>query len=332
MHVFCTLFDSFYIDKGIALINSLNRVCNHKIYVLATDAKCYDVLDKKGYKSVVLIKMEEFESSELLSVKNTRTKAEYYWTCTPSLIEFILLNYQEEWCTYLDSDIYFLSDPSPIFAELNGNSSVIITEHRFPDNKKGQKEIEKNGRYCVQFNSFKNDEQGRLVLGWWKEKCLDWCFSTNEKDRMGDQKYLNNWTEQFNGVHVVRHPGAGVAYWNFNRYVLKSIDDKKVLITEVATSIDFNVIFCHFQNIKYISKDIVNIRTQSHNKALKQALYFPYLKEIESIRIDLISNHNLSFEGSKTVTNDRFKKVLQKYFARFKIFSFSDLVRLKKLR
>ena len=52
---------------------------------------------------------------------------------------------------------------------------------------------------------------GRRVLTWWKEKCMEWCFDIPEPDRMGDQKYLNGWPEKFPGVWELQHLGGGVA-------------------------------------------------------------------------------------------------------------------------
>lgn len=48
---FCTLFDSYYIHKGIALYLSLERVCDDfKLYVMA--------FDEPSYKKTLFIKFQ----------------------------------------------------------------------------------------------------------------------------------------------------------------------------------------------------------------------------------------------------------------------------------
>ena len=35
---------------------------------------------------------------------------------------------------------------------------------------------------------------------------------------MGDQKYLDEWPARYRSCHIVQHPGAGVAPWNYAQY------------------------------------------------------------------------------------------------------------------
>ena len=45
MLTFCTLFDSNYLDKGLVLYESMANVMeNFKLYILAMDEKCEDIL------------------------------------------------------------------------------------------------------------------------------------------------------------------------------------------------------------------------------------------------------------------------------------------------
>ena len=62
--------------------------------------------------------------------------------------------------TYLDADLLFYSSLEPIFKEIR-NSSIAIIEHRFA---KPYKNLEVNGRFCVEWNSFRRDEEGLRCL------------------------------------------------------------------------------------------------------------------------------------------------------------------------
>ena len=83
---FCTLFDSYYLLKGLALHESLMKQCksDFHLYIFLFDDKSYDILKKLNLNNVTIITLEEFEDEKLLEVKPGRSKGEYCWTCTPS--------------------------------------------------------------------------------------------------------------------------------------------------------------------------------------------------------------------------------------------------------
>ena len=64
------------------------------------------------------------------------------------------------------------------------------------------------------------DERGIAALRWWHDRCVEWCYQRFEDGKFGDQKYLDDWPDRFAGVHVVDHPGVGLAPWNVSRHEL----------------------------------------------------------------------------------------------------------------
>jgi hypothetical protein len=118
--------------------------------------------------------------------------------------------------TYLDADLLFFADPELLFSEI-GDDSICITPHRFSP------EYERhiiNGIYCVQWVTFKRDARGLEALRWWRERCIEWCYYRMEDGKLGDQKYLDDWPERFEGVCDLSHPGGGLAPWNISQYEL----------------------------------------------------------------------------------------------------------------
>jgi len=105
---FCTLFNSNYLARGLALYRSLLQNCDSfHLYVFAFDDACYDYLRAGNFEHITPISLAAFESPELLQVKASRTMAEYCWTCTPSTILYCLQNFPIEGCTYIDADMLF---------------------------------------------------------------------------------------------------------------------------------------------------------------------------------------------------------------------------------
>jgi hypothetical protein len=247
-------------------------------------------------------------------------------------IEYVLNTYHPESCTYLDADLYFYADPQILFDEIDECAAdVTIVEHRFKNNSYGRKLEERNGRYCVQFNYFRNNENAKKVLTWWKERCFEWCYDIPEPDRMGDQKYLNQFGTLFTGVHELQHLGGGVAPWNLEQYSFVTAENQQVMLETMGGS-RFPLVFYHFQNIRYMPGNKVNIKSQTRNKKLKYTIYIPYLQEIESIRRDLKKDYGVFYEVKGIVrSSNPLVGFLQKHFAALKIRYWSDVLDLRRL-
>ena len=92
--IFCTIFDSNYLDKGIVLYNSMvSSMPSFRLYVFAFDKECEEILRSENLKNMIVVGLEEFESEELLKVKAERTKAEYCWTCSSWSIKHVIEKY-----------------------------------------------------------------------------------------------------------------------------------------------------------------------------------------------------------------------------------------------
>lgn len=214
---FCTLFDRNYLFKGLALYESLqHRVEDFTLWVLCMDEVVCEVLEKMCLPGITLISLAQFEDEELLRAKATRTQVEYCWTCTPSLLLYLLDHVPGiEGITYLDADLYFFGDPAGAYAEMGGGS-VGIVGHRF--SAAHERLVQNSGIYNVAFMVFKHDRQGRECLEWWRGRCNEWCYDRAEAGKYGDQKYLDDWPARFAGVVVLQNVGVGLAPWNLRSH------------------------------------------------------------------------------------------------------------------
>ena len=95
--IFCTLFDSNYLDKGLVMYRSLKNVgCDFRMYILAMDEKCREVLKSYNYPEIIVIPLEHFvEAAGLAEVRTTRSAGEFCWTCTSFLIHHVLAEFKE---------------------------------------------------------------------------------------------------------------------------------------------------------------------------------------------------------------------------------------------
>ncbi len=304
---FCTLFDKNYLVKGLTMIKSLKKYCNNfDIYVLCLDEKTKEILENIKIKQIKCISLKQVENKDLLTAKATRTNTEYCWTLASSLTWYIMQMHRNiDLITYLDADLLFYSDVEPIFQEIK-DSSISIIEHRFSP---PFKYLEKNGKFCVEWNSFKRDKEGMKCLDTWRRQCIKWCYYKLEDGKMGDQKYLDEWPSKFSSCHIIEDEGAGIAPWNYAKYKINK-QNNKIKIN------DSNLIFYHFHQFQILENQkffrLGDIYTS--NKKEPDLIYKVYEKEIlkslDIIRsIDKEFSHGI-FARKKYFFKDTLKKFI----------------------
>jgi hypothetical protein len=240
---FVTLFDSFFLPQGLALHRSMVRELNtFTLWILCVDRKAYEVLEQLKLLNVRLLDLADLETTELIAVKANRTKGEYCWTLTPFAPKFVFHAAPEvDRVTYLDADLWFRSDVQSIFSEFDrSEKGVLITDHLYAAE---YDHSHTNGRFCVQFMTFKRDS-GEFVRKWWEDRCVEWCFARFEEGKFGDQKYLDDWPVRFSDqVHVLSNLHPVIGPWNAKKFPYSSafafhfhgvrvIDRKRVAIAD----------------------------------------------------------------------------------------------------
>ena len=307
---FCTLFDSYYLSRGINLYKSLEEHCvSFHLYIFSFDDNSFNVLINLNLKNATIIPLNSFENEDLLSVKSKRTIAEYCWTCSSSTISYSIEKFNLSHCTYLDADMMFFSSPEAIFKEI-GDASVALTPHNFTADLKTE---EIYGKYCVQFVFFRNDKDGLMALNWWKQSCIDWCYATLEDNRYGDQKYLNFLPEKFSKVIDINNMGVGVAPWNVNRFAFSRDENKFLMKEKTDDDFQFPLIFFHYQGLKFTEYDnyIESEASKVYNSnSVLELIYTPYIEKISQINSQLKGE---KYEYKKI----KYKRLISTIFLRF---------------
>lgn len=278
---FCCYFDHRYFDRGVAMYQSLVRHCPDAVlFVLCLSEECHAALAELALPGLVPLRMADFEAANpaLAAARANRSLIEYYFTCTPWLLDWLLRERpQIDVLTYLDGDLYFFSSPEPIFGTFAGHSTLII-EHRFPPQTRGQLVY---GRFNVGWLSFRRDTNGLACLAWWRDRCLEWCHDRLDGDRFADQKYLDHFPEMFGGVLILDHPGANLAAWNMASHRLEARGD--------AILVDGQpLIFYHFHNFKKLAANVWHVEHRDNfiprYPFLARLLYRPYIRAMAQAR------------------------------------------------
>lgn len=333
---FCTLFNANYLTRGLALYESLEKVCpSFHLYVVAFDQECFDYLLQAKLPHLTPVSLSAFEDEQLLRIKPTRSAAEYCWTCTPSVILYCIDRYNLPFCIYVDADMIFYQNPQVILEEM-GNRSILLTEHRYTPEYDQSKA---SGIYCVQFLYFKNNSDGRTALNWWRDRCIEWCYAREEEGKFGDQKYLDNWTSRFRGVHVMENPGGGIAPWNVQQFRCVRGNGDIRLINKQTSEV-CPLVFFHFHGVKFFADNVVSYSGTLYeiDPDAKELLYMPYVETLlrlekkvreEGIQFNVNGARDPSPSFSKTYFFFVKERLKQLRAGRISVSQFIDL-RIKK--
>jgi len=334
---FVTLFNASYLSRGLVLYQSLVDYCDDfHLYIICFDDVTLNYFKENKYKYITPISLTDFEDDELLSVKPTRSAAEYCWTCTPSTVLYCINTFHLIHCVYIDADMRFYSNPQVLFDEW-GTNSIALTEHRYTTE---YDQTILNGKYCVQFVGFKKDEEGLNALNYWRNACLDWCYARPENGKFGDQKYLDDWLTRFKKVHVIGHLGAGIAPWNMQQFTFSN-KNHKIMGTEINTGKKFEAVFFHFHGLKFFKENIVSLTGSYYrmSKQVKSIFYFPYVSSLnKAFKLIEGQKYNINAHGinSEPTYNVLGLNTLFKYYkeglkkTKFNVFGFNVIQNIKR--
>jgi hypothetical protein len=266
---FVTLFDTSYLPAGLSLYRSL---CEHvgafRLWVLCMDTTVETCLRELDLPEMSVIPLSEVETAALLAVKPGRSAGEYCWTLTPFVPEIVMArDATAKRVTYLDADLFFFDDPGILLDEFEASGAhVLITEHAFAP---AYARSVKAGIYCVQFMTFRNTPEGREVMHWWQDRCIEWCFNRYEDGKMGDQKYLDDWPVRFPGiVHVLQQKERTLGPWNATHFL-----DRPGAPTPV---------FFHFQSFRVLSEQKMRWYLGFRIGAVAERFYARYTLEMRN--------------------------------------------------
>jgi hypothetical protein len=273
MNVYCTYFDHHYLTRGLTMFKSLRRwQPDCELWVLCLSPECLAALKAMAVPGLTLVTLDEFEAgdADLQASKLNRSTVEYYFTCSPSILLYVLTRCPEaESITYLDADLFFFGNPAPLH-ETARRASVSIIPHRFAPRLRY---LEEYGRYNVGWLTFQRDANALACLQWWRERCIEWCYDRLEPGRFADQKYLDEWPQRFQGVQELSQKGANLAPWNLANYGIGA--------SNRALTVDGEpLIFYHFHRLRPLLGGLFQTGLATYGSPPARArrrIYGPYL-------------------------------------------------------
>jgi hypothetical protein len=267
---FCTYFDSAYATKGWVCHYTLHRLSpSSRLFVLGFDDKVIAKAESLADKGVIPIRLSDIETycPDLLSIKGSRQLKEYYATMSPILPLFLFDRFGVETIFYTDADMAFWSEPEEVESVM-GDKSLLVTDHGFEPPRAGV-------RFNVGILGYRNDQNCREFLEWWRDRCLEWCcWVTLPDGRCCDQGYLNilhDQPDRFKGTLSCPQPGINLGPWGIGRHQITKNAEGKLIMDDKHTLVCY-----HYHEFRMTGPDSYYPTGWQHTASDRRFVYEPY--------------------------------------------------------
>jgi hypothetical protein len=272
---YCTIFDSAYLSRALALHESLLRASpSARLALFCVDDEASALLARMPLERALIVAHAAFGDGALKRARASRSRAEYCWTCKPfALLHLAAVAPDADWVVYVDTDMLFYGDPD---SALPGpQSHYVITPHNFHPSFKMYAVTA--GLHNAGYFAMRNSEQGRAVVRWWAERCIESCSVVSTDLIYADQKYLDRLATLFPFGGSSDHPGLNAGPWNIERYRLTSA-------VGVPLVDGMPLLLYHFQALRILSKSLVDLYAGNRRISLqaRELIYRPYLDALRS--------------------------------------------------
>lgn len=271
--IYCTIFDSNYTARALALHASFLEFNRDGLFALVCiDDLAADLLAALDLPRALVLRPAEYVTPALKAVEPTRSRGEYCWTCKPIVLLHLMDRFPDaSWVVYLDTDMMLFDEPD---SALPGDRAhYLLTPHRF--HASFSEFAEDAGKFNAGYMAARNTPQGRQVVEWWQQRCLESCSVILTPETYADQKYLNRIPVLFPWGEASAHAGLNAAPWNIDAYDVTERNGK-VFVGDNA------LVLYHFQALNVFRDGTATLYAGNRRvaKSLQRLVYAPYLRRI----------------------------------------------------
>lgn len=147
----------------------------------------------------------------------------------PFYFKFFLGKGLYEKLIYMDPDIEVFA-PFTELANKLSTHEIVITPHFFSpindDKWQAEEDFLNAGIYNLGFIAIKDTPNTRKMIDWWAERLINKAYINFSKGMFTDQIWIMFVPLFFEKVHILKHFGYNVAYWNLHERVLGKKEGK----------------------------------------------------------------------------------------------------------
>lgn len=162
---------------------------------------------------------------------------------------------------YLDPDIQVFTSLTPVFDAMD-KASITLIPHALQPILDGMRPSEVDflvgGVFNLGFIALRDCNKAREMLEWWEARCLGLGFNDPGFGIFVDQKWIDLVPCYFESVHILRHPGCNVAYWNLHEREVKQTGDLFTINNQL-------LVFFHFSGVNANNPNQLSKHTTRHS-------------------------------------------------------------------
>jgi glycosyltransferase involved in cell wall biosynthesis/2-polyprenyl-3-methyl-5-hydroxy-6-metoxy-1,4-benzoquinol methylase len=142
-----------------------------------------------------------------------------------------LLGREQTPIAYFDPDIRFFDQIDEI-AALTAGGEIVLTPHVAfrpvprDDKKPSEMDLLAAGTYNLGFIALPPGETTEHLIAWWAERLRFDCVIEHAAGKFVDQRWFDLVTSVVPRHHILRDPGANVAYWNLHERDVRADGDR----------------------------------------------------------------------------------------------------------
>jgi hypothetical protein len=177
----------------------------------------------------------------------------------PSFLKWLFARGFEQ-VVYLDPDICLYQAPTPVMDALRKGEIVLIPHSLAPvmdGLRPSDIDFLRTGAYNLGFIALRHGPESLALLDWWEQRCLSHGFNDPGFGTFVDQKWLDLAPSYFGEVHILKHAGCNVAYWNLHQRRLA--DGASGLLVN-----DAPLVFFHFSGVDTTAPALLSRHQNRH--------------------------------------------------------------------
>jgi glycosyltransferase involved in cell wall biosynthesis len=251
---FCTIISKNYLAMARTLAESLratNPCC--RLFVLLVDH--VDGYFDPGTEPFTVVEIEDLPIPDLPRFCFQYTILELNTAAKAYFMEYLFDVHGAGKLVYLDPDIQVLRHLDQLAAILDHDDIVLTPHVTQPIPVDGKKHSEPDlllcGTYNLGFIALADTPRVRTFLRWWQERLYTGCRYAKEEGLFVDQHWIDLVPAYFDGVHVLRHPGYNIAYWNLH-YRKVTLHGDEVLVNGLPA------FFFHYSGYNHRQPDVIS--------------------------------------------------------------------------
>lgn len=210
MNSFCLIITKDYLPRIPIIQNSLNQYSNSEIHVLVCSNKV-----PKSTKKITYYSLEAIKDKPPYNINSDG----FRWALKGPFILKLLSKLER--VIYIDSDIWFFSNPEFLFSILK-NTGLLLTPHRRNFDPFHNKETFYLHLTDGLFNAgfIGASRLGIPALKYWQHLCYFKMEKDSSRGLFVDQRYLDLvFILFYKKIKILDHPGCNVARWNIHRFI-----------------------------------------------------------------------------------------------------------------